>query len=669
MKLKVTHQNGCTDSLKKNIAVQLQFDNALLINSDTTICPGDSVQIKKSAQVISQCWESSVDGALQTVAEYVKPTTTTTYTLTSDVRGTNLVKNPEFTNGNLDFISAYQYANTNTTGQQYWVGNNPALWNNAFSACGDHSSGVGNMLIVSSSAEPNKTIWSQRVDVVPNTNYQFSAWVQSLSGSSSNLHFSINGVRIGKEIFTENTACQWKQFSTIWNAGTHTNVLVGIETNSDGNLVHPTAIDDVFFGTIATLYDSVRVQVGDACDSIRISGMQKICSASDTITYAVYTPGNCNTQYVLEYDTNTVDIVSKNNSAFSVVFKRNGQTRLKVVLPNNCKLVADSIDIDVKISPKQITLGPDLAVCRDTSFLINFGGGFDSYLWQDGSTDSVLLATSLGLYHVQATNFCGEVFKDSLLLSRRVLSPFSFNPKNIEACVGDSVQLSASGGDAYSWTPSVNFSTPGAAFTKALVSQTTSFTLSISDTVCGRDTLITIPVRSNELPRIQLLKSNDVNCTNDSAVLSATGGIRYAWQPNVFVSRTTNNSITVKPQQTTTYSVTAEDANGCRNKDSVTVLFTKEGEQRLFVPSAFTPNNDGINDVFKPVFIGAAPKYSFSIFNRWGQLLFKTNNPSTGWDGRFGPTLQPGGVFVYYITAEGVCGGLFERKGTFVLIR
>jgi len=104
-------------------------------------------------------------------------------------------------------------------------------------------------------------------------------------------------------------------------------------------------------------------------------------------------------------------------------------------------------------------------------------------------------------------------------------------------------------------------------------------------------------------------------------------------------------------------------------QDSVTVYFNKEGEQKLYVPNAFTPNNDGLNDVFRPIFTGPATKFDFRIFNRWGQLIFQTNTPNEGWSGLFRGTAQPKDVYVYYITAEGGCNGKFERKGTFVLIK
>ena len=111
------------------------------------------------------------------------------------------------------------------------------------------------------------------------------------------------------------------------------------------------------------------------------------------------------------------------------------------------------------------------------------------------------------------------------------------------------------------------------------------------------------------------------------------------------------------------------DALGCKGRDSVRVNFINEGEQKLYIPNAFSPNNDGLNDLFRPTFIGPAASYRFNIYNRWGQLVFSSRIPGVGWNGVFQSKQQPAGVYVYYITAEGGCNGKFEEKGTFILIR
>ncbi|MCB0428668.1 MAG: gliding motility-associated C-terminal domain-containing protein [Flavobacteriales bacterium] len=91
---------------------------------------------------------------------------------------------------------------------------------------------------------------------------------------------------------------------------------------------------------------------------------------------------------------------------------------------------------------------------------------------------------------------------------------------------------------------------------------------------------------------------------------------------------------------------------------------------RLFIPNAFTPNNDQVNDVFSPVSIFIDPlEYSFIALNRWGFVVYETDDPKAGWDGTYKGHDQPVGVYVYYVRIKTVDGRAFEKRGTFNLIR
>ena len=89
----------------------------------------------------------------------------------------------------------------------------------------------------------------------------------------------------------------------------------------------------------------------------------------------------------------------------------------------------------------------------------------------------------------------------------------------------------------------------------------------------------------------------------------------------------------------------------------------------ILVPSGFTPNGDGKNDVIRPVLLGISKLNFFSIYNRWGQLVFTTSEVNKGWDGNFGGTAQPSGTYVYQAQGVDYLGNSVFRKGTVVLIR
>jgi len=670
IKLSVKYNGSCVDSLVKSILIDNVYDNSIIRNNDTVICLGDSVLLETIKSISNYCWKASTGAAPNSLNTYVKPLISSTYTLTSQVVGPNLVTNPNFSSGNMGFTSEYNYANPNITEGQYWVGTSSLAWNQNMSACHDHSSSNGNMLMVNGAPQAGVKVWSEHFTVKPNTNYNFSVWLSVLHANNpALLHFAINNVELGNDIKAGSFTCQWKPFFSTWNSGDSTSATISIVNNNtivDGN---DFALDDIFFGEVATRTDSMTVKVVGLCDSIKLTGSNKVCSRSDTLAYTIYKSPNCTQQYNIQVDNAYVDIVSQAPSTLKLVFKKDGNTTIKAVYPNNCKIVADSLNVAIKFSPSSVNLGSDLITCVDTSLLLNAGPGFVSYLWQDGSTDSTFIAKSAGIYTVVAQNLCGAQLRDTLSFMKSVVTPFTVSPLSATLCKGDSIQFKANGGTSYLWSPATNFSKPNTSSPKALIDASQDFQVYISDSICKRDTTFILPVVASPNANITVAKSNDVNCGNDSAILIANGGVSYVWSPDLYVARNNGNKLTVKPFQNTTYTVRGKDASGCVGKDSVTVYFFKEGHQKLFMPTAFTPNGDGLNDVFRPTFIGPSADYDFRIYNRWGQLVFRSKVPGVGWDGTTNGTPQKTDVYVFYLTAEGGCDGKFVQKGTFTLIR
>jgi len=129
----------------------------------------------------------------------------------------------------------------------------------------------------------------------------------------------------------------------------------------------------------------------------------------------------------------------------------------------------------------------------------------------------------------------------------------------------------------------------------------------------------------------------------------------------------------VAPQQTTNYSVTIIDENGCSDGDDLTVIVRKS--RPVYIPSAFSPDDSGDNDIF---YIAGGSEIgqikSFLIFNRWGETIFENydfapNDPNEGWDGKYrGQRLNPA-VFVYFIEVEFTDGELIQYKGDVLLMK
>jgi len=150
-----------------------------------------------------------------------------------------------------------------------------------------------------------------------------------------------------------------------------------------------------------------------------------------------------------------------------------------------------------------------------------------------------------------------------------------------------------------------------------------------------------------------------------------SGGTGYLWSPGTGLNNTTiANPIGVYSAETDsiTYRLAVTDQAGCTDTAFVTVKIFKTNPY-VFVPTAFTPNGDGRNDVVRPIAVGIQQIKYFNIYNRWGQLVFSTRDNNRGWDGKISGTLQNSGVFVWMVSAIDYTGKNFFLKGTVTLIR
>jgi gliding motility-associated-like protein len=116
------------------------------------------------------------------------------------------------------------------------------------------------------------------------------------------------------------------------------------------------------------------------------------------------------------------------------------------------------------------------------------------------------------------------------------------------------------------------------------------------------------------------------------------------------------------------YWLDVKDNNQCRGRDTILVTL-KECMQGLFVPSAFTPNNDGKNDDFKPLLFGNIEEYRFTVYNRWGQVVFSTTTPGQGWNGSFGGQPQNTNVFTWLCQYKLKNENFKVEKGIVTLIK
>jgi len=148
-------------------------------------------------------------------------------------------------------------------------------------------------------------------------------------------------------------------------------------------------------------------------------------------------------------------------------------------------------------------------------------------------------------------------------------------------------------------------------------------------------------------------------CYGVSIVITADAGYKtYLWSDG-----SNGQSLTIR--HPATYGVQVTDTNGCIGTDSIAIIPC----QNIYFPNAFTPNNDGRNDVFGPIISGSVISYELTIYNRWGQLVFLSKNASQGWNGEMDGKPQPAGMYVWNCRYQLQKKEPGSKSGTVLLIR
>ncbi len=363
----------------------------------------------------------------------------------------------------------------------------------------------------------------------------------------------------------------------------------------------------------------------------------------------------------------------QNGAATQMITVSQGGLYYVTVNRSGC-FAKDSITITDLPSPI-VTVSPDTTICKTATAVLSASGG-NLYTWFpvnglstiNDSTVAVNPAITTNYYvTVAGTNNC--MVKDSIQVTVAPKPQFTVNSSRPVACVGDTVLLIASGGDHYLWSPLSNLAAPDSNITQAFPGSTTLYSVIIVNDACRvTDTLyINLPVADK--PHMLLAKSNDINCFQGQATLTASGANTYLWQPASVLSDSTSSHPLTSITKTTLFHVMATTNDGCMIEDSITVNVVKGDDGSGFpVPTAFTPNGDGKNDCFSVQHWGTVTDFSLNIYNRWGELVFHGDEPSQCWNGFYKAVLQPTDVYVYWIKAKTLCGDIF-RKGSFALIR
>lgn len=352
-----------------------------------------------------------------------------------------------------------------------------------------------------------------------------------------------------------------------------------------------------------------------------------------------------------------------------------------------------------RLAPADMTVCANQPVNTHLSLVGHAGGvvnwlqSFDGLNWNtiddQNSAHDVAHVTSTNYYRaVVKSGVCPADTSDRATVRyANVLYPQAdIFPDSSSICYGASTELQATIniGTTYAWSdpqsgiegsPAIAGSRPYAIGTTVAPKTTGYYLLNVYNEGCPNAFTDTFFIAVT--PPILVRAGNDTSVViNESLPFNVTvndpAANRFTWTPGYGLNNTTtHNPVALygsSAPASITYVVEAATAAGCTGTDTVTVKIFKTPAD-IFMPSGFTPNGDGKNEIIRPICVGIQQLHFFRIYNRWGQLVFHTSQLGAGWDGRIGSSTPQSGTYVYMVQGVDYLGRVVTKKGTVVLVR
>ncbi len=340
--------------------------------------------------------------------------------------------------------------------------------------------------------------------------------------------------------------------------------------------------------------------------------------------------------------------------------------------------VIDTITVNV-IDFDDVSAGEDVAICLG-EFAVLSGEGEGEITWSPSTTlsdEEILNPEALPdvttVYTMTAIN--GDcTISDSVTV--QVNEETEINVNDFIACEGEEIVLSVDGAaDTYEWSPADLFDDPTSSNPFITLDETTAFSVTASLGTCTPDTEEFV-VEVNPAPEFYLDKMRyylpGQTITLNANLLEAAN-VSYQWIPSTGLSCDDCSSPSLSPTANVSYTliITNEDT-GCSYEQTVNIVeLTSCSDKLVGVPNAFSPNNDGINDELELIVSPTIDEVkSFHIFNRWGGLVYHTDNKYGSWDGNLKG--QPVDVGVYVYVLKFVCildGTTVTKSGDITIVR
>lgn len=468
----------------------------------------------------------------------------------------------------------------------------------------------------------------------------------------------------------------------------------------------------------------------NSCNSIDLIGTLKVCN-SNPITYTGRRNTGCFNRVDWEISPKTgIKSSILTDSTISLKFIESGRYMVVAKLLTSCGILSDTIYVDASLS--NVNLGNDTTLCPGQILKLETGGLFDSYNWQDGSNNSFYNATQPGKYWVTVNNnACNITYSDTILIDRG--KEYQFPARNkTEICIGQTAELiSETGFKTYQWSPNYNITNLNTFKTTVNPTTDTLYTVLLTDAQ-GCSGVDSFRIRVNSYPDF-LFPPDTLLCDNNTLHINvdqSNPAATYLWQngstsSNFLVSQPGNYQVTVNINGCSTskknvisynlspsvnlgkdsvkcnedvivFDISFPNASylwqdgktspfyqiqnagiyfcsvetGCGVARDTIIIKNEVCECLVDAPNVFSPNGDGIHDIFN-VFTKCRPvEFLLQIFNRNGQVIFTSNTLAIGWDGKYQNKPAPIGTYYYLIKIRGASEGVARQKsGGITLIR
>jgi len=351
-------------------------------------------------------------------------------------------------------------------------------------------------------------------------------------------------------------------------------------------------------------------------------------------------------------------------------------TSYTVQLDDNGCINRDSVQVRVVDHVTLLAMN-DTTICQGDTVRLHVQSDGLKYSWTPAI--QILNATTANVDVVTRANTNYEVTasigscqaKDQVLVTP-VPYPVADAGLDTTICFDTKAQLLGSTeAIRFAWLPAPTLNNLSILNPVASPNSITAYVLSAYDNKgCPKPGYDTVVV--DVLPAIHPFAGKDTAVVvNQLLQMQASGGKTYKWIPATNLSNPAIADPTAMystPSTGINYKVMVYNEAGCVDSAYIKVKVFQT-LPTVFVPNGFTPNNDGKNDVIRPIAVGIARIDYFEIFNRWGQLVFRTSTNEHGWDGTIGGKIQPSGTYVWMVKAVDYTGAPYVQRGTIVLVR